>query len=218
MTVLTPPIAEETRRRAEARTAGSGTVFDHNVFLVKEHVGMFKAANAFDIHDPESGQLLLEAREPQLGTFTKLLRFTRYKRHTPFRVEIADRARTTRIVVHRGVSLFVSKVSVEHGDGRALGSFQQKLFSIGGSFRLFDPSSQEIAQVKGKWTSWDFRVLSGERELARITKKWAGLGKELFTSADNYMVAIDAKNVPPGDAIRPLILSAAVCIDMVLKE
>jgi uncharacterized protein YxjI len=218
MTVGSPPTAEETRSRAAERTGGSGTVLDHNLFLVKEHVGMFKAANAFDIHDPETGQLLLEAREPQLGGFTKLLRFTRYKRHTPFRVEIADRARTTRIVVHRGVSFFVSKVLVEGGDGRALGSFQQKLFSIGGSFRLFGASGQEIAQVVGKWTTWDFRVLCGERELARVTKKWAGLGKELFTSADNYVVAIDAANVPPGDGIRPLILSAAVCIDMVLKE
>ena len=213
-----PPIAEETRRTSAPRTSGSGALLDHNVYLVKEQVGLLKAANAFDIYDPETGQLLLEAREPQLGTFTKLLRFTRYKRHTPFRVEIADRARTTRILVHRGVSFFLSKVSVEGGDGKALGSFQQKLFSIGGSFRLFDPQAQEIAQVVGKWTSWDFRVLRGERELARITKKWAGLGKELFTSADNYVVAIDSGNVPPGDALRPLILSAAVCIDMVLKE
>jgi uncharacterized protein YxjI len=217
MSVYAPPMVEE-RTRATARTGGSGGLLDRNLFLVKEHAGIFKAANAFDIHDPETGQILLEAREPRLGAFTKVLRFTKYKRHTPFRVEIADRACTTRIVVHRGVSFFVSKVSVESGDGRALGSFQQKLFSIGGSFRLLSSAGQEIAQVVGKWTSWDFRVQSGERELARITKKWAGLGRELFTSADNYVVAIDAGNVPPGDAIRPLILSAAVCIDMVLKE
>lgn len=27
-------------------------VVERNLFLVKEHVGMFKAANNFDIHDP----------------------------------------------------------------------------------------------------------------------------------------------------------------------
>ena len=50
-----------------------------------------------------------------------------------------------------------------------------------------------------------------------MTKKWAGLGKELFTSADNYILQISPQ-VPPGDTVRKLILAAVMCIDMVLKE
>ena len=50
-----------------------------------------------------------------------------------------------------------------------------------------------------------------------VTKKWAGLGKELFTSADNYMLAIN-ETVPAGDPTRLLILAAVMCIDMVMKE
>ncbi len=49
------------------------------------------------------------------------------------------------------------------------------------------------------------------------TKKWAGLGKEMFTSADNYVLEI-ADSVPLDDTIRKLILAAVMCIDMVLKE
>ena len=56
-----------------------------------------------------------------------------------------------------------------------------------------------------------------EVELANVTKKWAGLGKELFTSADNYMLSI-GQSVPSTDASRILILAAVMCIDMVLKE
>jgi uncharacterized protein YxjI len=59
--------------------------------------------------------------------------------------------------------------------------------------------------------------VQGERELARVSKKWAGLGKELFTSADNYMLAIDTA-LPAEDDVRILIMAAVLCIDMVLKE
>jgi uncharacterized protein YxjI len=69
----------------------------------------------------------------------------------------------------------------------------------------------------GKWTSWDFRFQAGDRELARVTKKWAGLGKELFTSADNYVLQL-SEEVPQDSKLRQLILAAVMCIDMVLKE
>ena len=32
-------------------------------FLVKEHIGMFKAANNYDIYDPQTGQIIMECRE-----------------------------------------------------------------------------------------------------------------------------------------------------------
>ena len=54
-------------------------------------------------------------------------------------------------------------------------------------------------------------------EYAHVSKKWSGFGKELFTSADNYMLSINEK-VEKDDPIRLLILAAVMCIDMVLKE
>ena len=38
-------------------------VLSRNLYFVKEHVGMFKAANNFDIHDPESNELIMECRK-----------------------------------------------------------------------------------------------------------------------------------------------------------
>ncbi len=42
-------------------------VLNRNLFLVKEHVGMFKAANNFDIFDPETGELIMNCREESWG-------------------------------------------------------------------------------------------------------------------------------------------------------
>ncbi|MFC4739688.1 phospholipid scramblase-related protein [Flavobacterium ponti] len=55
------------------------------------------------------------------------------------------------------------------------------------------------------------------RELAHVSKKWAGIGKEFFTSADNYVLEI-FNHVPENDIVRPLILASVMCIDMVFKE
>ncbi len=83
-----------------------------NTFLVKEHTGIFKAANNYDVFDIESGEKLLECREPSLGLFTKLFRFTDYKRMTPFHIEIRDTSGNIIVEVKRGISIFLSKVDI----------------------------------------------------------------------------------------------------------
>ncbi len=190
---------------------------DRNLFFVKEHTGVFKAANNFDIHDPDTGQVILECREENLGTFTKILRFTDYKRMTPFDVVIRTPDGQQVVRVTRGVSIFLSKVQVLDESNFPIGGFKQKLWSIGGRFDVLDAQDQPLCTLQGKWTGWDFRFVQGSTEYAHVAKKWAGLGKELFTSADNYMLEISA-TVPKGDRLRPLILGAVMCIDMVLKE
>jgi uncharacterized protein YxjI len=108
-------------------------------------------------------------------------------------------------------------VDVLDENDRPVGQFKQKLFSIGGKFDVLNPEGVAICTLKGKWTSWDFRFVQGNTELASVTKKWAGLGKELFTSADNYMLSI-GPSLAPADSTRVLIVAAVMCIDMVLKE
>jgi uncharacterized protein YxjI len=192
-------------------------VLNQNVYLVKEHVGLFKAASNYDIFDPQSGTQLMQCREERLGIFTKLLRFTDYKRMTPFNVQVRTTQGEPVLSVRRGISIFLSNVEVlDEQEGR-VGGFKQKFFSLGGAFSVLDNHDQVVCQLKGKWTGWEFRFLAGENELALVTKKWAGLGKEFFTSADNYVLQI-SDQVPPNHAVRQLILGAVMCIDLVLKE
>jgi len=192
-------------------------ILNKNIFFVKEHVGMFKAANNYDIYDPENGELILECREVNLGLFTKILRFTDWKTTTPFDIEIRTPAGERIVRVTRGISIFLSRVNVLDEENRVIGGFKQKLFSIGGAFDVLDQADNPVCSLKGKWTGWDFRFTYQNQEFAHVTKKWAGMGKELFTSADNYILEI-SETVPPDSPVRQLILAAVMCIDMVLKE
>lgn len=192
-------------------------VLNRNQFLVKEHVGMFKAASNYDVHDPATGEVIITCRELRLGGLTKMLRFTDYKRMTPFLLDIDAVDGTQLLTVQRGISVFLSNVNVLDESQNRIGGFKQKMFSIGGKFDVMGESDQVMCSLKGKWTSWDFRFLAGDKELARVTKKWSGLGKELFTSADNYMLEI-SDVVPQDNPLRQLILASVFCIDLVLKE
>lgn len=191
---------------------------NRNLYFVKEHVKVFKAANSFDVYDPDTKQIILQAREERLGFFTKMFRFTDYKRMTPFEIDIKTPEGNTIITVKRGVSLFLSTVEVLDERGTVIGKFKQKFFSIGGKFEVLDASERPLCMLKGKWTSWDFRFVSNDgKEFALVTKKWSGLGKELFTSADNYVLQI-SNDVPADNPLRMLIMAAVMCIDLVLKE
>jgi uncharacterized protein YxjI len=193
-------------------------LLNKNLYFVKEHVKVFKAANSFDIYDPDTKQIILQAREERLGFFTKMFRFTDYKRMTPFEIDIKTPDGKTIITVKRGVSFFLSTVEVLDERGTLIGKFKQQFFSIGGKFEVLDASERPLCMLKGKWTSWDFRFVAQDgKEFALVTKKWSGLGKELFTSADNYVLQI-SNDVPADNPLRMLIMAAVMCIDLVLKE
>jgi len=193
------------------------SILRRNLYFIKEHVGVFKAANNFDIYDPQTNELILNCREDKLGFFTKMFRFTDYKRMTPFCLEVKTPSGEKVLTVRRGISIFLSTVEVLDENDQVVGRFKQKFFSIGGKFNVLDTSDQVISQLKGKWTSWEFKFENKGIEYAQVSKKWAGLGKELFTSADNYMLEIH--NITgPNDPLRIMILAAVLSIDMVLKE
>ena len=193
------------------------SILTRNQFFVKEHLGIFKAANSYDILDLESQQILLECREPALGFFTKMLRFTKYKRNTPFYMEVKDAVGLPVLSLKRGVSFFRSTVQVFDQNEALVGKFRQRVFSLGGKMDVLNSTDEVICTVEGKWSNFDYKFLRDGEQIALVTKKWMGLGKELFTTADNYVISIEPM-VPGGDTIRRMIVAAAVCIDMVYAE
>lgn len=192
-------------------------ILNQNLFFIKEHVGIFKAANNYDIYNPDTQEMIMTCREENLGFFTKMFRFTDYKRMTPFHIEIKTTAGEPVLSVKRGFTFILSKVDVFDEKNVLVGRFKQKFFSIGGKFDVLDPNDQILCTLKGKWTGWDFKFVRETIEFAHVTKKWAGIGKEMFTSADNYILEIN-KDLPQDSSMRTLILAAIMCIDMVLKE
>ena len=193
-------------------------MFDRKTLLVKERVGFLRFVDTFDIHDPLTGAQIGIARE-NTSILLKLLRLLINKRLLPTRVEVRERDDTPVLMtLRRGASILSARVRVLDAMGTEIGLFKSKLFSLGGGFRVLDAEQQQIADVKGDWKGWNFRFLAPDGgELGRVTKKWGGLGKELLTSADNYIIALaEDRQLPRNTAM--LLLAAGLAIDIVYKE
>ena len=192
-------------------------LLNKNMFIIKQHIGMFKAANNFDIYDPETSQIFLNCREENLGFFTKLFRFTKYKVFTPFNVDIKATNGDPVVSLNRGSSFGFSPIAILDENNMQIGKLDRKFKFGGAKIEIIDSSNTNIATLSGNFIGWDFKIKKEEVVLATITKKWAGIGKELFTSADNYILVIN-DNVKMDDPIRPFLLSSVLCIDFLLKN
>jgi uncharacterized protein YxjI len=193
-------------------------MLDRRTFLVKERVGFLRLVDTFDIYDAATGTKIGIAREV-IGPMLKVLRLVINKRLLPTRVEVRqDENGPAVLSMQRGAHLLRARVTVRDRLGKELGYFRSKLFSLGGAFEVVDAEENPVAEIKGDWKGWNFRFLSKDGiEIGKVTKKWAGLGQELFTSADNYIIALDEQRALPPNAAA-LLLAAGLAIDTVYKE
>jgi uncharacterized protein YxjI len=193
-------------------------LLNRRTYFIRERVGFVKLTDTYDILDPETQQAIGVAKE-EPKAWAKWLRLLVNKRMLPTTVNICEAEGQPPVFsIHRPFGLWRSTVRVTAPDGQALGHFKSKMFSLGGGFFVFDAHGQQIAEVKGDWKGWNFKFLSQDgRELGSVTKKWAGIGKELFTSADNYMIALGEVGGSQA-AASVLLLAAGLAIDIVFKE
>lgn len=194
-------------------------MLNHKSFFIREHVGFLKLSDTYDILDPINGNPLGTAKEKP-GIVVHLLRLFIQKKILPTKVFVYEGSNPedeSRLLfqLRRGVTFLASRVDICDKEGKVVGWLKSRIFSMGGAFQVFDGSGAQIAMVKGDWKGWNFRISDmQEKEIGTITKKWAGTGKELFTSADNYMIALEESN--PVKAL--LLMAAGLAIDTVYKE
>jgi uncharacterized protein YxjI len=189
-------------------------------YFIRERVGLLKLADVYDILDPETQQQIGIAMEKP-GVHIHLLRFLLHKRLLPTKVFVyegtnAEDESKLLFSIQRGIVFLRSKVDILDSQGNVLGWFQSKLLSIGGAFYVYDAAGNEVAFVKGDWKGWNFSFTDkSQNEIGKVTKKWAGFGKEFFTSADSYVISLNSE---PSRAAAVLLLAAGLAIDTVYKE
>jgi len=200
-----------------AVVGGGSGLLNRTIYLVKERVGMFKLVDTYDIFDPASGQQIGIAKE-EPPVWAKWLRLVISKSKLPTSINVYESEEAPPVFsVNRGLALIGRPRLQVNQEGRRIGYFRSKFFSIGGGFNVFNLQDQQVAEVKGNWKGWDFQFVTKQgREIGKVTKKWAGLGRELFTSADNYVISLSGVGANPESAV--LLLAAGLTIDIVLKE
>lgn len=187
-------------------------------YFIREHAGVFKLKDTYDILDPETREQIGYATEatPAWAVWLRLL----LKKHMlPVTIAVREQPEAEPLFqIQRGWTFLRSKVHVVDARQQRIGYFKSKLFSLGGGFYVYNVHDEKIAEIKGNWKGWDFTLVSASgQEIGVVTKKWAGLGRELLTTADNYLISLHDTGEPQ-EAASALLLAAGLAIDTVFNE
>ena len=189
--------------------------FSNNTFVIDENIAAFKLSNAYKVYDKDGVEI--GAIQEHKSLWHILLSFVLSKNMMPFELNIlnADGKRIAQL--KRGVTLFMSKVQIFNEAGAPIGSFKQKFTLMKPKFTLLDNLGTEMATIKGDWKAWSFEITDAAGlRIGSIDKKWNGVAKELFTTADKYAVNIEPTQTDENTRIA--VASVAAAIDMILKE
>ncbi|GAB4091700.1 LURP-one-related/scramblase family protein [Flaviaesturariibacter terrae] len=189
--------------------------FETNDYFIDEKVQFLKFHNEYKVYDG-SGFPIGTVRQHVPG-WQKALRLLLNKKMMPFELQVTDNNGQRMASLHRGWTFWLSKITIRDGNGSETGYIKQKFTLLKPRFRIFDTSGAPISEISGDWKAWNFSIMdAGGTQIGSINKKWAGLAKELFTSADKYNVSIVPEYAE--DRNKMNIVATAITIDMVLKE
>jgi len=185
-------------------------------FFVRERVGFMRFGDVYDLLDPESQQPVGVAREtPSLPWLRLLVN----KRFLPTVVDVLEADGVTPALrLTKGATFLRVRIEVGAADGRRLGTLRNRFFSLSGVIEVLDADGRKVGEFSGGVFSWtrELKDVAGN-VLGTMDKKWAGVGKELFTSADNYHLSVAPASVGKPDTVA-LLLAACLAYDVTFAE
>ncbi|MEM6370279.1 MAG: phospholipid scramblase-related protein [Myxococcota bacterium] len=174
----------------------------------------FEMRNRYEVFD-QSGQAVLTAQETGTGVAAFLGRLflgpTR-----PFHSEITESG-SGRVLLrlHRPFRFIFHELQVSDGDGRPLGTITRRWSWLRRTYNIRSAQGQELEIFGPFFKPWTFELKDAGHVVGHIRKRWSGLGKEMFTDADNFGVELGQLQTPE---LKALAFAATVLIDVVHFE
>ena len=186
-------------------------------FVVNQKAKFIEMNNQYLIKDPEGNDLGRIEQEGQ-SKLKKVVRFLgdvdQFLTHT---LGVYDQTGNKVLKLTRPRKVFKSRLEVEDGTGRKVGEIVQKNMFGKINFDFVASDGRTVGHIKAEnWRAWNFAIVDEtDHEIGRITKKFVGALKGMFTTADNYLVEIQPS--VSGD-LRLFALAAAAGVDTALKQ
>jgi uncharacterized protein YxjI len=188
-----------------------------NRLVINQKAKIIEVNQEFKILDEDGNQVGAIRQEGQ-SALKKVLRVVsdvdKFFTHT---LVVFDAAGNKVVELTRPRKVFKSKLLVKDGTGRDVGQIVQQNVFGKIRFGLETADGKKVGEIRAEnWRAWDFALVDeADHEIGRITKKWEGLAKNIFTTADNYVLEIDAG--VQGD-LRLIALASAAGVDTALKQ
>ena len=192
-------------------------LLNRNVLVVNQKAKLIELTNEYKILDQEGLEIGVIRQEGQ-STARKVLRFvSKLDQFLTHKLAVYDASGQKVVELLRPAKFLKSTVEVSDGAGRPVGKIVQQNVVGKIRFAFEGAGGNDLGSINAQnWRAWDFAIQDNTgADVGRITKKWAGLLKEGFTTADNYVLEITGK---VSSELRLLILAAGAGVDLALKQ
>lgn len=186
--------------------------FCNDTYFVDEKA--FTIINEYKIYNQQGVQMGVARENKTL--LRMILSLFAGKKNLPFTIELTDADGRIVSSLVKGVTLFLPSIKMHNAQGQHIATIKQK-FGLKPRFDITDVMGNNIGTIQGDFVAWNYVVTDTVgNQVGTISKKYNGLGKEMFTTADKYVVSISpALN---DEVLRPTLISIAAGLDMILKE
>jgi uncharacterized protein YxjI len=197
--------------------ASVSDLLNRDVFVIEQKPKFVELTNEYRVLD-ETGNEIGVIRQEGQSKARKFLRLvSSIDQFLTHRLSMYDAAGAKVLDIVRPAKVLKSRLQILDGAGNERGWIVQQNVMGKKRFGLQGSQGESLGSINAEnWRSWDFAIEdSGGREVGRITKRWAGILREGFTTADRYLLHVSAE-VPPD--LRLLMVASAAGIDTALKQ
>lgn len=189
-------------------------LFVKQVFELAE-IFNFESRNKYRICD-EGGRDIGYAAEQQKGILGFL--FRQFLGHwRTFDIHFFDSSRQLFLIAHHPFRWYFQRLDITDVNGRRIGFVERRFSFLTKRFDVCDARGHLLMEIASPfWRIWTFPFKNRGTERARVSKKWSGIGFEMFTDKDNFLVEYLDPSLNPED--RALVLAASIYIDLMFFE
>lgn len=195
-------------------------ILNRNLFFVKNAVkaSEAKTSDKLDVYDPQTHEILLECREPDIGILVKVARLFggKHDRGTPFNLvaivpgsgqQVLRITRDSATLSFGGRPIVISNHCQE-----IVGSLKRKKLALGTKFDFFPEKGGEpfTLSVQSQLLGGDGKLFINEKRVASITSHWMLDHADYFREGRfTYAFSISSE-VPPNDRTRSILVAVAI--------
>lgn len=188
-----------------------------DVLVISQKAKLIETMNEYEVFD-RAGAPIGTIRELEQSMTMRAVRlFSDIDQFLTHKLGVFDADGQAVCTLFRPAKLMKSTITIADAAGSERGAILQDNVMGKKHFTLIDASGQKIGSIDAEnWRSWDFAIHDAAgAEAGRVTKKWNGVLKEGYTTADTYVLEIESE---VSDDLRLLMVASAAGLDVALKQ
>jgi uncharacterized protein YxjI len=192
-------------------------LLSHDVLVISQKAKIIETMDEYRVFD-DAGNEIGTIREVEQSTTKRVVRlFSGVDQFLTHKLGVFDSEGRQVLMLERPAKLMKSRIKVSDAERIERGAILQDNVVGPKHFALVDGRGERIGSIDGEnWMDWDFAIHDESgAEVGRITKKWAGILKEGYTTADTYALQIEAE---VSSDLRLLMFASAAGLDVALKQ